>query len=111
MVRWQRRHSSPPEDEILKVLEFGVPNSWQKRFVMHQFDPQAHSVMEFIEFCKRIEATEDPPEACKNNDKAQDTSKGNTKNPDKHKGKRKFNNDKNGNSQQVVSCPWSWPRL
>ena len=89
-----------PEDEILDVLEFRVPNSWQKRFLMHQFDPQAHSVMEFVEFCERIEqATEDPPEACKNNDKAQDTSKGNTKNPDKQKGKRKFNDDKSGNGK------------
>ena len=88
-----------PEDEILDVLEFGVPNSWQKRFLMHQFDPQAHSVMEFVEFCERIEATEDPPEARNNNNKAQDTSKGNSKNNDKNKGKRKFNEDKGNNGK------------
>ena len=64
-----------PKDEILDLLEFGVPNSWQKQFLMPQFDPQAHTVMEFVEFCERIEATEEPTDGRKN-DKAQDTSKG-----------------------------------
>ena len=86
-----------PEDEILDLLEFGVPNSWQKQFLMHQFDPQAHTIMEFVEFCERIEATEEPNEGRKN-DKAQDTSKG-KKGEDKPKGKRKFNDDAKGNSK------------
>ena len=55
--------------------------------------------MEFVEFCERIEATEDPPEARENNNKTQDTSKGNTKNPDKNKGKHKFNDDKNSGTK------------
>ena len=70
-----------PEDEILDLLEFGVPNSWQKQFFMHQFDPQAHTVMEFVEFCERIEATEETTDHCRKSNKAQDTSKG--KKPDK----------------------------
>ena len=77
-----------PEDEILDLLEFGVPNSWQKQFLMHQFDPQAHMVMEFVEFCERIEATEEPTDGRKN-DKAQDTSKG-KKPEDKNNNKRKY---------------------
>ena len=86
-----------PEDEILDLLEFGVPNSWQKQFLMHQFDPQAHTVMEFVEFCERIEATEEPTDGRKN-DKAQDTSKG-KKPEDKNKHKHKFNDDNKGNGK------------
>jgi hypothetical protein len=89
-----------PEDEILDLLEFGVPNSWQKQFLMHQFDPQAHTVMEFVEFCERIEATEDPTDGRKN-DKAHDVSK-NKKSEDKQKSKRKFNDDNKGNGKYCL---------
>ena len=78
------------EDEILNLLEFGVPNSWQKQFLMHQFDPQAQTIMEFVEFCKRIKATEEPNEGRKNN-KAQDE--------DIQKSKCKFNDEAKGNSK------------
>ena len=83
------------EDEILDLLEFGVPNSWQKKFTMHQFDPQAHTVMEFVEFCERIEATEDTSEG-RSRGQAQENTK--DKKGDKPKGKRKFGEPPKENS-------------
>jgi hypothetical protein len=46
------------EDEILDILEFGVPASWQKLMVQHGFNPTDHSTQEFIEMCERMEWTE-----------------------------------------------------
>ena len=89
------------KDEILDLLKFGVPNSWQKQFLMHQFDLQAHKVVEFIKFCERIEATEDATDGRKN-DKAQDTSK-NKKADKKQKGKHKFNDNNKCNGNFVSS--------
>jgi hypothetical protein len=47
------------EDELLDIYEFGVPATWQKRFLLHGFDPLEHTKQEFLEFCERLEATED----------------------------------------------------
>jgi hypothetical protein len=48
-----------PEDEILDILEFGIPATWQKIMTVQGFDPQAHTIQEFVEFCERLEFTED----------------------------------------------------
>ncbi len=48
-----------PTDEVLDLLEFGVPSLWQKQFWLQGFDPIAHSIGEFTEFCERLEFTED----------------------------------------------------
>ena len=37
-----------PEDEVLDLLEFGIPNSWQKAMVLQDFDPQVHTVNDFV---------------------------------------------------------------
>jgi hypothetical protein len=47
------------EDELLDIYEFGVPATWQKQFLLHGFDPLEHTKQEFLEFCERLEATED----------------------------------------------------
>jgi hypothetical protein len=47
------------EDELLDIYENGVPNTWQKQFLLQGFDPIEHSKSEFLEFCERLEATED----------------------------------------------------
>jgi hypothetical protein len=46
------------EDEILDILEFGVPASWQKLMIQHGFNPTDHSIQEFVEMCERMEWTE-----------------------------------------------------
>lgn len=46
------------DPEIMDILEFGVPNSWQKNMVMQGFDPMIHTTAEFVCFCERHEFTE-----------------------------------------------------
>ena len=41
-----------PNDKLLDLLEFAVPNSWQKQFWLQGFDPIQHSITEFTQFCK-----------------------------------------------------------
>ena len=47
-----------PEDEILDLLEFGIPNTWQKAMLLQDFDPQVHTVNDFVQFCERLETME-----------------------------------------------------
>jgi hypothetical protein len=43
-----------PDDEIMDILMYEVPNTWQKRIVELNFDAQAHTPNEFIEMCECI---------------------------------------------------------
>lgn len=45
-------------DEILDLLEFGIPNSWQRQMMLHDFDPLSHTMKEFVSFCERLEMVE-----------------------------------------------------
>ena len=49
---------SLPQDELLDLMEFGMPSSWQRQMIMHDFDPMDKSIPEFINMCERIEMTE-----------------------------------------------------
>ncbi len=48
-----------PEDELMEHAEFAIPNAWQKQMVLQGFNPVEHSLQEFIEFCERLEVSED----------------------------------------------------
>lgn len=48
------------DDELLDILEFGCPNAWQKQMLLQNFDPMEHSIQEFVQFCERVELTEEP---------------------------------------------------
>ena len=52
-------------DELLEILEFAVPATWQKAMVLQGFDPLEHTVEEFVEFCERLEFSEDLDETVK----------------------------------------------
>ncbi len=43
------------EDELLDIYEYGIPKSWQKQFLLQNWDPQHHTKQEFREFCERLE--------------------------------------------------------
>ena len=47
------------EDKIKKHAEFAIPNLWQRQMTMHGFHMIDHSINEFIEFCERLEVSED----------------------------------------------------
>ena len=48
-----------PDDELLDLLEFFVPLSWQKHMVIHGCDPLEGDTQDFVNFCERIKMTED----------------------------------------------------
>ena len=45
-------------DDLLEILEFAIPNTWQKHMVLYNFTPSEHTASEFVEFCERIEFIE-----------------------------------------------------
>lgn len=51
--------SKLPDDELCDILEFGIPSTWQKQMTLQAFDPLEHSPLETVEFCERLETTEE----------------------------------------------------
>ena len=47
-----------PEDEMVDLMEFGVPNSWQRYMALQDFEPLDGTVDTFVKFCERIEHVE-----------------------------------------------------
>ena len=45
-------------DEILDIVLFGTPKSWQTEMERQGFDPLDHTIGEVVDFMERIEATE-----------------------------------------------------
>eukprot|EP00957_Ditylum_brightwellii_P203033 15332938-Ditylum_brightwellii.AAC.1 len=45
-------------DELLDILEYGVPASWRKEFTVQRFDPMDQGLQKFVEFCTRLELCE-----------------------------------------------------
>ena len=46
------------KDELLDILEFGVPSSWRREFTVQGFDPVDQGLRKFVEFCTRLESCE-----------------------------------------------------
>jgi len=46
-------------DEIINILLFGTPKSWQREMDCQGFDPLASTVTQVVEFMERIEMSED----------------------------------------------------
>ena len=44
-----------PDDELVDLLEFGVPSSWQKQMLLQNFDPLDSTLEDFTTFCERLE--------------------------------------------------------
>ena len=44
-------------DELLDLMEFGMPSSWKKAMILQDFDSMNHTIAEFIGFCDRLELT------------------------------------------------------
>ena len=42
-------------DELLDILEYGVPSSWRREFTVQGFDPVDQGIRKFVEFCTRLE--------------------------------------------------------
>ena len=46
------------KDNLVKVLEFAVPASWQKDMIYQGFNASKHLATEVVKFCKRLKFTE-----------------------------------------------------
>jgi hypothetical protein len=47
------------EDELMDIIEISIPFSWQRQLVIQGFDINEHTLNELVEFCERLEVTED----------------------------------------------------
>ena len=52
-------NQSLPQDNILDIGEFGMPNKWQHEMILHNFDPMEGTVQDLVAFCECLEQTED----------------------------------------------------
>jgi hypothetical protein len=82
------------EEEIIDILEFGIPKTWQDQMVLQGFDPteDGRTSQDLVEFCERLEATEaknEKPKAKETSSEGGGKQKGSTT-----KGYAKGNNNK-----------------
>lgn len=92
------------DEDVMELLEFGVPNSWRNQMTMQGFIPKQHTVQEFIEVCQRYEQVESRDGTANNQPSKNQT---NGKN-----GKKRSSNGKEksfGKKQEIVNgvrmCP------
>jgi hypothetical protein len=46
------------DEELIDIMEFGIPNSWQTNMVLQGFDPLDNTLADLVAFCKRHEFME-----------------------------------------------------
>ena len=56
-----RTATKMPKDEILDLLEVSMPHAWQRHMRLQGFKPLESSIKEFVDFCERLESTEELP--------------------------------------------------
>ena len=83
-----------PTDELLDLLEFGIPLKWQQQMYLQGFEPINRTVNEFVEFCTQLEAVlEDPRDSKKPAKSSTEPAGGQDKKTDDRNKKRRCNND------------------
>jgi hypothetical protein len=55
------------DSEMKDLLEFAIPISWRVKMAEHAFRPIEHTVPEIVEFCERLEFTENATKSIFNN--------------------------------------------
>ena len=92
------------DEDVMELLEFGVPNSWRNQMTMQGFIPKQHTVQEFVEVCQRYEQVESR-DGTANNHAAKSYSNGKS-------GKKRSSNGKEkpaGKKQEIMNgvrmCP------
>ena len=61
-----------PYNELLDLLEFGIPIKWQRQIQVQNFEPTSKTLRKLQDFCKRLESAFDDPPA---NNKSNKTSR------------------------------------
>lgn len=86
-------------EELLDILLFATPKSWQREMERQGFDPISHELAPVVDFMERIELTEDF-------DANKTTVKKESKKDSKKKSKK---DDKSGNKKQQYHCSHHGP--
>ena len=47
-----------PDDELVEIIEHGIPKSWINDMTKQGFDPVEHTLQELSDFCERLETAE-----------------------------------------------------
>ena len=83
-----------PDDKLMDIFEYSIPNTWQKQATIQGFDIMQHTPSEFVEFCERLESVEDDetPKKKSDSNSTEKNSRGNKRNQkqrgsDKHQSK------------------------
>eukprot|EP00957_Ditylum_brightwellii_P080590 6129557-Ditylum_brightwellii.AAC.1 len=80
------------EDELMDILEYGVPAMWHREITVQGFDPVDQGLKKIVEFCTRLELCK--PSADKPKDKkspkSENAGKCKADTPTKPAGKQKF---------------------
>jgi hypothetical protein len=50
--------TSLEDDEIVDLMEYGIPRSWQRKMIEHDFDSVTSTIPDFVDFCERMESIE-----------------------------------------------------
>ena len=85
-------------EEFKEIILFGIPNRWKKEMDKFDFDPFSKTVMELVEFCERMEASDDTG----NEEKGNSNGSGSPKKKSKTSKARfdKYTHKKKGNSEK-----------
>ena len=81
------------DDEFKEIILFGLPNSWKKEMDKFDFDPFLKSITELVEFCERMEASDETGRNEKGKENSNEVSKKKVK-FDKNKTKSHSSNGK-----------------
>jgi len=76
-----RNDQSLSMDELMDIILFGTPRSWQNEMERQGFDPMEHAVHEVVDFMENIEGTEEKPKPKDSSKSKSDKSKGNDSKP------------------------------
>lgn len=63
------------DDDLSEILEFAVPNSWNRTMVLQGFNASEKTTTEIVEFCERLEFTESLPGGRANNNNGNNNGK------------------------------------
>ena len=65
------------DDDLKELMEFAIPNTWQKAMVLQGFNPVDKTIDDFVEFCERLEFAEQMTDSVtgKNSNASQNESK------------------------------------
>jgi hypothetical protein len=80
------------DSEMKDLLEFAIPVSWRVKMAEHAFRPIEHSVPDIVDFCERLEFTENAMKSIPNIQTNQTQSQSNNKGKNSEQGQKSQDN-------------------